>query len=404
MFENDNNINEFDQMFRSILDEGQEDVPARVWDAVSEGLDKAESRKTVVIWFRRAAASTAAAAAIAAGVLFGGRKETDLVSPAEDTGLIAVVEKDDVTMTEETEIDPEINVVERLVAKAAPSSSIAAVPEQEETMEQMIPQSAAEAMKDSEAITSSPAVETDNHKITSSDRTEAATYFHEDWAEEETVKKREVSFQLSGLTSTNSAQTKNRLGLMKAPTVTAAPQKTGITETSTNTSYGLPLSFGAGVKIGLSRKWSLGVGANYSILTRQFYGKYTKVDEAGNIEKSSSSDIRNTQHYIGLPINAYYSIVNHDRVNFYAYAGGTAEKCIADNYNVLSTSIRHKEKVNGLQLSANAGIGVEFMLGRHLGLYIDPSLRYYFDCHQPKSIRTAQPLMFGFEMGLRARL
>ena len=80
------------------------------------------------------------------------------------------------------------------------------------------------------------------------------------------------------------------------------------------------------------------------------------------------------------------------------------EKCIADNYNVLSTSIRHTEKIKGLQLSANAGIGVEFMLGKYLGLYIDPSVRYYFDCDQPKNIRTVQPFMLGFELGLRARL
>ena len=91
-------------------------------------------------------------------------------------------------------------------------------------------------------------------------------------------------------------------------------------------------------------------------------------------------------------------------MNLYAYAGGTVEKCVADNYNVLSTSIRHTERVPGIQLSANAGIGVEFMLGKHLGLYIDPSVRYYFDCDQPKSIRTVQPLMLGFEMGFRARL
>ena len=71
---------------------------------------------------------------------------------------------------------------------------------------------------------------------------------------------------------------------------------------------------------------------------------------------------------------------------------------------MISTSIIHKEKVDGVQTSVNLGIGVEFLLGKHLGLYIDPSLRYYFDCGQPKSIRTAQPLMMGFEMGLRVNL
>ena len=400
MFEHDHNMNEFDQMFRSILDEGQEEVPARVWDAVSDGLDKAESRRAVVIWFRRAAVSTAAAAAIAAGVIFSGRTETDLVSPSDGSGLIAVVEKDAVTVTEEAGDIAEIESFERLIAKAAPSSSWTAVTEQEETMEQMIPQSAAEAMKDSEAVTSSPIENTDSQITASPDKSDSAIYFPEDWGEEEDVKKRDVSFLLSGLASTNSAQTKNRFGMMKAPTVTTAPDKTGITEKSTNL-YGLPLSFGAGVKIGLSNRWSLGVGLNYSLLTRKFLGTYTNVEDA---LPSITCDIRNTQHYIGIPVNAYYEIVNRDRVNFYTYAGGTVERCLADNYDVLGTSIRHKEKTNGLQLSANAGIGVEFMIGKHLGLYIDPSLRYYFDCDQPKSIRTAQPLMFGFEMGLRASL
>ena len=91
-------------------------------------------------------------------------------------------------------------------------------------------------------------------------------------------------------------------------------------------------------------------------------------------------------------------------MNLYAYAGGTVEKCIADKYEVLSTSIVHTEKPKGIQLSANLGIGVEFMIGEHLGLYLDPSLRYYFNNGQPKSIRTVQPLMLGFETGLRIRL
>ena len=64
----------------------------------------------------------------------------------------------------------------------------------------------------------------------------------------------------------------------------------------------------------------------------------------------------------------------------------------------------HKEPDKGVQLSANFGFGAEFMLGEHLGLYLDPSLRYYFDCDQPKSIRTEQPLMLGFELGFRFRL
>ena len=179
--------------------------------------------------------------------------------------------------------------------------------------------------------------------------------------------------------------------------------KTTVKETSTQSSYGIPVSFGAGVRIGLAPKWSLSAGLNYSMLSRTFYGDYTKVTD-GSVEYSISSDIRNVQHYIGIPVNVYYNILESDNMSFYAYAGGTAEKCITNRYDVLSTSIVHKDNPAGLQLSANAGIGVEFMLGRHLGFYIDPSLRYYFDNNQPKSIRTAQPLTLGFEMGLRINL
>jgi hypothetical protein len=66
--------------------------------------------------------------------------------------------------------------------------------------------------------------------------------------------------------------------------------------------------------------------------------------------------------------------------------------------------INHHEAVKGVQLSANVGIGVEFILGKHVGIYLDPSLRYYFTGSQPKSIRTVQPLMLGFEAGVRFNL
>ena len=54
-----------------------------------------------------------------------------------------------------------------------------------------------------------------------------------------------------------------------------------------------------------------------------------------------------------------------------------------------------------MQYSVGAGIGVEFMLANHLGLYLDPGFRYYFDNGQPVSIRTQQPFMMNFELGFR---
>lgn len=393
----DKDIHEFDSMIRSILDEGQEDVPAGVWERVSEGLDKAQ-RNTVVLWWRRAAIGAAAAAAVAAGVFFSHTSGETVMPEASDKGMIAVAERPaDEGMTGTIDIE---TVIPELVAQSRRNT----VPAEED----MIIKTAGEAL---DAVTEEkPAVIREEKKEsgkeetrTESDRTKE--YLPMEWGEEEkSEEKKRVSLVFSGIAATNDEQNKNRIGPMKAPTMSPAPQQTGITETSTKSTYGIPLSFGAGVRFDLTERWSLGAGLNYTFLNRQFYGKYTKVNEDGGIESSTSSDIMNTQHYLGIPINAYYNIIGNDRINLYAYAGGAVEKCLSDRYSLMNTSIHHKEKVKGVQLSANAGIGVEFMLGRHLGIYLDPSIRYYFDCGQPKSIRTVQPLMVGFEMGIRARL
>ena len=51
-----------DDLMKSILENGQEDVPARIWDGISEGLDRIERRKRVVLWVRRTGVIAAAAA------------------------------------------------------------------------------------------------------------------------------------------------------------------------------------------------------------------------------------------------------------------------------------------------------------------------------------------------------
>ena len=396
----DNNINEFDLMMKSILDEGREEVPASVWKGVSAGLDKAARHKTVVLWWKRAAAGVAVAAAVAAGVIFNHTPEQTLVPEAGDSGMIAVAEPI-VTDAEAEVVFPDMIAQTRPAATAKPAGNIV-IKTADEAIEIITDAAPAEQMTDTQKNES--IIPETSEKEISRETQNTAEDFPDNWGEEEKAQKAGVSLVFSGIASTNNAQSQNRIGPMKAPSLNPAPTKTGITETSTKSSYGIPLSFGAGVKIDFNDRWALGVGANYTLLTRQFYGKYTKVNENGGIETSTSSDIRNTQHFIGIPVNAFYNIVNQNSINLYAYAGGTIEKCISDNYNVLSTAIFHKGTAKGVQLSANAGIGVEFMLGKHLGLYIDPSLRYYFDCGQPKSIRTVQPLMFGFEMGIRARL
>lgn len=389
-----NNIFENDLLMRAILEGGQEEVPGHIWDAVSAGLDKAASgqKKTVTLWWRRAGVSVAAVAAAVASVLVLSRPESaDIVPAAVQGDMIAVVEQpaQENIMIEEA---VEMKAGRQLQKKAA--GLMAYVPEEtpEIRKEEMSPAAQETAPRKTAA-----------KKVT--ENASAREYFPAVWDDEDNQKDRvRTSVVVSGITGASSSQNKGASGILKAPALTLAPAKTGIIEKNSTSRYGLPVSVGAGVKIDFTPKWSLGVGLNYTLLTRTFNGTYTHVSEAGAIDNLVTSDIRNSQHYIGIPVNAYYNIVSSKHVNFYAYAGGAVEKCVYDKYRVITNSIVHKEPAKGVQLSANIGFGAEFMLGEHLGLYLDPSLRYYFDCDQPKSIRTEQPLMLGFELGFRFRL
>ena len=400
MFDEKNDID-----FRSILEGAEEEVPASVWEGVSAGLDKAARGKVVALWFRRAGIGVAAAAAVAAVMLvLPTDNGADIVSGADGSDMIAVVENVPAIPADTAEtIAPEMVYM----AKAEPAkvkSVVQTIPTEVESPEHMVSEERFPADQETPECTADEHA-TQQEKVMEKTNQEVTAEWKDEWSDiEETTQKRNVAFVLSGLTGTNAAQNEAGKNIFKRPDPSPGPAVTGVKQTSTNSAYDIPLSFGAGVRIGLSPKWSIGAGVNYSMLSRKFSGTYTKVNAAGVIENSTASDIRNTQHYIGIPVNAYYDIVDSRNVNFYAYAGGAVEKCISDKYSVLNTSIVHKEKVSGFQWSANVGIGVGFKLGEHLGLYIDPSLRYYFDCGQPPNIRAAQPLMLGFEVGLRADL
>lgn len=406
MFE-DNKYKETDLMMRSILEDGVEEVPAGVWEAVSEGLDKASRKKTVVLIWKRAAVGFGVAAALATGLVLNHGGNESMIPQQDD--MIAVVESDpmdnpsseddafatDVMMAEVRKVKHQAPIMVKVVDEKSAASDNPNVPEVGESLTDSEPE-------DIQDVQDEPVAKAGNDDLTYKFKEE---YEPSDWVEEKERDKVGASLVFSGIAGTNGTQARpGGAGMLRQPSISSAPPKTGVKETSTRSIYGIPLSFGAGVKIDLNEKWSLGAGFNYTLLTRRFYGSYTKVNEQGSIEMNIQTDIRNTQNYVGVPVNLFYNIVDSRHLNFYTYAGGSVEKCVSDKYQLIGKDITHTEKVRGLQLSANLGIGVEFLLGDYIGLYIDPSLRYYFDNGQPASIRTAQPLMLGFEMGMRVRL
>ena len=391
MFE-DNKYKESDLMMRSILEDGVEEVPAGVWDAVAEGLDKASRKKTVVLMWRRTAVGFGVAAALAVGLVLN-HGDNDIVKPVQDD-MIAVVEpvQTEMSSTEDDAFATDVmmaEVREKPLPKTIRKQPAIPVDMKEITSVQEMTETAPAAAEDE---TSPVEVTSDGGQIRqkeddSQKEQEDLTYrFNEEyepseWEEEKERRKVGTSLVISGIAGTNGTQAKpGGQGMLKQPSISSAPPKTGIKETSTRSTYGIPVSFGAGVKIDFTDRWSLGVGLNYTLLTRRFYGSYTEVNEQGSIVINTQTDIRNTQSYVGIPVNAFYNIVDTRHLNFYTYAGGAVERCVSDKYQLLGKDITHSEKAKGVQLSVNLGIGVEFLIGDYLGLYIDPSLeRFSFD-------------------------
>jgi hypothetical protein len=368
-----------------------------------------ERRRKVVLWVRRAGVA-AAAAAIALGIFINMDKEQTIVPAATDSHMIAVVEAEKEIAPADVNEDITISSFRNLTAYVKPEtkaveSPVAAEGEDTVSRDTIIETDTSDNGRQSGTSTQNQQAGTSTHdRQTETAKTIPADSWVNDDKELGERRKIRTSLVISGVAGTNNPQSQEGLSPMRSPALGRQYTKTTVEQTSTETLYGIPLSFGAGVRLHFTERWSLGMGLNYTLLTSKFNGKYIKVTD-GVEEAPIGGNVRNVLHYIGIPLNAYYDIVSKDFINLYAYAGGTVEKCILNKYQIqTTTSIHHSEDVKGVQLSVNAGIGIEFRLGRYVGLYIDPSLRYYFNNGQPKSIRSSQPLMLGFETGLRFNL
>lgn len=399
----------FDQRIKDLLEQAQAPVPEGLWGAIQSRVPAKPVRKAAPWWW--AGAGLVAAAATALTLVLGGTFRSAPVSVVPGQEAVAQQEtpSQDVPAAEAEEIT---------VAEASPAvlpvhairKAVADIPSGE------TPSEAAETVPDGTAgietastKDSAPAPETASKPEKASKQPAAgkperwvdpfARMAYEDLHRKHTPR---TSIQINGLVGTNDkAMATLRSGMMAAPAKiqSESGRTTYITEEGESV-YGIPVSFGVGAKFYLSERWALGTGLNYSLLSRSFPGSYTK---DGSLIKTSNSNIKHSVQYIGIPVNIYFDLFSTRAVKMYTFAGGSLEKGISQKYTIPGAEGVEvwKQKVPGLQGSAALGLGFQLKFSDHLGLYLDPSARYYFGADQPKSIRTQQNVMFNLELGLR---
>ena len=171
----------------------------------------------------------------------------------------------------------------------------------------------------------------------------------------------------------------------------------GIVETS-KSSFGVPVIAGIGVRLHLNETLSIGTGIDYSLLTRSFEGRYTEG------LTSQAGDFNHTLQYIGIPVDFFVNLVRKSDITLYSVVGAEAEKAVSNKYRLLGSDIVVDGSTNGLQWSVGAGLGIEFSTGNRTGIFAEPSVKYYFNCDQPKSLRTDKPFQMVFRAGIRFNL
>lgn len=167
-------------------------------------------------------------------------------------------------------------------------------------------------------------------------------------------------------------------------------------------SHKIPVKVGLTARYNITGRLGIEAGLTYSILSSSV--------KTGNSETGKNwSTGSQTLHYLGIPLDISFNILNSRYVNIYVTGGGMMEKSISgsiktDEYvdgkfdRTLTTNISPK----GLQWSVNAAAGIQANILPQLGFFVEPGVSHHFkNSSRVRSIYTDKPTDFSLGFGLR---
>lgn len=150
----------------------------------------------------------------------------------------------------------------------------------------------------------------------------------------------------------------------------------------------LPVRFGLSLQYQLNPSMALLSGVSYTRLYSEFSFPLYK-----NISYSQRL------HYIGIPFGVAWQLWTANHFSLYLSGGAMVEKCVDVSLDGDYTGKKP------WQWSLNAAAGAEYALTSQFGVYLEPSLGYYFsDGTQLEHYYKEHPLAPSIEFGLRMHL
>ena len=173
-------------------------------------------------------------------------------------------------------------------------------------------------------------------------------------------------------------------------------------EQKTEYEHHLPIRIGLSVAYVLTDRLSIGTGLTYTRLSSDI--------KDASMESNYSGEQR--LHYVGIPVNVSYKVASSRWICLYGTAGVLAEKCVSgttDEGYVENNTMKYTNTQDisskPLQMSVNAGVGIQFDFIDNVGIYAEPGLSYYFDDGSAlQTIYKEKPLNFNLNVGVRFKL
>lgn len=173
-------------------------------------------------------------------------------------------------------------------------------------------------------------------------------------------------------------------------------------ETKTEYEHHLPIRIGLSVAYALTDRLSISSGLTYTRLS----------SDIKDTSRESKYIGEQRLHYVGIPVNVSYKVASSRWISLYGTAGVLAEKCVSgttDEGYVENNTMKYTNTQDisskPLQMSVNAGVGIQFDFIDNVGIYAEPGLSYYFDDGSAlQTIYKEKPLNFNLNVGVRFRL
>lgn len=161
----------------------------------------------------------------------------------------------------------------------------------------------------------------------------------------------------------------------------------------------VPVTFGLSVYYNLGKRWGIGTGINYTKLASELHSG------------SNDNYIKGEQkvHYIGIPVQVNYNVIQKGRFTGYITGGAMLEKPISGSITtsyVVHDEVKETSRENmdhkPLSFSLNTAAGIQVKVVNRVGIYAEPGIGYHFkDDNSPNTIYKEKPLHFNVKFGIR---